>query len=86
MGIGEARVPAGDLRVVVEDVSDVPAEDDVADAEPVLDMFQNLSSETNLPRKTPSMSKPPTFTLRISRPVLTLCSSNFALIAAASIA
>ena len=28
-----AGVPSGDLRVVVEDVADVPAEDDVAEAE-----------------------------------------------------
>ena len=33
--IGVAGVPAGDLGVVVEDVADVPAEDDVAEAEPV---------------------------------------------------
>ena len=33
MRIGVARVPAGDLRVVVEHVGEVPTEDDVAEAE-----------------------------------------------------
>ena len=33
MRVGIAGVPAGHLRVVVKDVADVPAEDDVAEAE-----------------------------------------------------
>ena len=35
--VGVARVPAGDAGVVVEDVGRVPAEDDVAEAERVLE-------------------------------------------------
>ena len=58
--VGVAGVPAGDLRVVVEDVGDVPAEDDVAEAEAALRRPSfSLSSDTYLPRKTPSTSKPP---------------------------
>ena len=67
VGVGVAGVPAGDLRVVVEDVGDVPAEDDVAEAEAGSSAVFSFSSETYLPRRTPSMSKPPIFALVIPR-------------------
>ena len=40
--VGVTRVPAGDPGVVVEDVADVPAEDDVAEAEARLEHAPEL--------------------------------------------
>src|SRR5688500_3461271 len=51
--IGIARVPASDLRVIVEDVADIPAENDIAEAEALVDHVPELLERNELAPQDP---------------------------------